>query len=363
MIWLWIGLGILASVPVLLILGGLVLYVRLWIKYLPFVVRIFQEVPIFIIPRGQPAPEAEDVRFPTAGGLTLAGCYFHAKGPRRGVILFGLEYGSNRWSCTQYCDHLLDAGFDVFAFEFRSQGDSDAQPGYKPLQWLTRYEVEDMRAAFAYLKGRPDADPRGFGLFGISKGGSAGLLAAAGEPFVRCVVTDGAFGTHSTMVPYMRKWISIYSRWYFLQKTVPTWYYGLFTRPAMRRVAKINHCRYVHLEPAMPRLAPRPLLMIHGAADTYIKPEMARTLFELARQPKEFWLVEGARHNQALQVAGDEYRRRVRDFFQTHLAPNDERRPGNDRPDGSHQARDGGTASVPACPPVRDPRSALLDAR
>ena len=63
-----------------------------------------------------------------------------------------------------------------------------------------------------------------------------------------------------------------------------------------------------------------PLLMIHGGADTYIKPKMARSLFDLAREPKEFWLVKGAKHNQALQVAGEEYRRRVLEFLQAHLA-------------------------------------------
>ena len=63
-----------------------------------------------------------------------------------------------------------------------------------------------------------------------------------------------------------------------------------------------------------------PLLMIHGEYDNYIKPPMARALFDKARAPKEFWLVPGAKHNQALQVAGEEYRRRVLDFFERHLA-------------------------------------------
>ncbi len=60
--------------------------------------------------------------------------------------------------------------------------------------------------------------------------------------------------------------------------------------------------------------------MIHGGADTYIKPEMARALFGYAGRPKELWLVEGAKHNQALHTAGDEYRRRVLEFFDNHLA-------------------------------------------
>src|SRR3954463_6617140 len=115
----WLRLLVMCSVPpgVVTRLTALHFYLR-W-KYLDYMVRIFQEKPLFIIPRGQPVPEAEDVRIPTSDGLTLAGCYLKAKGPRRGVILFGLEFGSNRWSCVQYCDHLLEAGYDVFAFEPR----------------------------------------------------------------------------------------------------------------------------------------------------------------------------------------------------------------------------------------------------
>jgi hypothetical protein len=60
--------------------------------------------------------------------------------------------------------------------------------------------------------------------------------------------------------------------------------------------------------------------MIHGEGDTYIKPDMARALFGLAGEPKEFWLVPGAKHNHGMQVAGDEYRSRVLRFFEQHLA-------------------------------------------
>src|SRR5262249_11832556 len=109
--------------------------------------------------------------------------------------------GSNCWSCLPYCDHLLANGFDVFAFEPRNQGDSDCKPGYEPLQWITNFEVRDAQAALAYLKQRPDADPAGIGFFGISKGGGAGLLAASRDPYIRCCVTDGIFGTFTTMVP------------------------------------------------------------------------------------------------------------------------------------------------------------------
>jgi pimeloyl-ACP methyl ester carboxylesterase len=316
----WLGVALLCSMPVLLFLALVILYFYLCLRYLRYLIRIFQEKPLFIIPRGQPLPEAEEVRFPTRDGLTLCGCYFHTVRPRRGVILFGLEFGSNRWACRSYCEHLVENGFDVFAFEPRNQGDSDAMPGYEPLQWVTTYEVGDFEAALAYLKNRPDADPRGVGFFGISKGAGAGLMAAARDPYVRCCVTDGAFATYTTLVPYMKQWFRIYNNHYAIQGLIPLWFYGLIGLAGLRRIERQRRCRFPHLERSLPRLAPRPLLMIHGLADTYIKTEMTMRLFALAREPKELWLVENAKHNQALQVAGEEYRQRVLRFFETHLA-------------------------------------------
>ncbi|HZV06058.1 MAG TPA: acyl-CoA thioester hydrolase/BAAT C-terminal domain-containing protein [Gemmataceae bacterium] len=316
----WLGVALLCSMSVLLFLTLVLLHVYIRVRYLHFLIRIFQEKPLFVIPRGQALPEAEQVRFPTSDGLTLSGCYLRAASPRRGVILFGLEFGSNCWACRSYCEHLVEKGFDVFAFESRNQGTSDAMRGYEPLQWVTTYEVSDVEAALAYLKGRPDADPRGIGFFGISKGAGAGLFVAARDPYIRCCVTDGAFATYTTLVPYMKQWFRIYNDHYTIQGLIPLWFYGLIGLAGIRRIERERRCRFPHLERYLPRLAPRPLLMIHGQADTYIKAEMTSRLFEFVREPKELWLVENAKHNQALQVAGEEYRQRVLRFFEMHLA-------------------------------------------
>ena len=318
--WFWVCLAFLAVPPVAfgLVFAALYLYVR-W-KYMGYLLRIFQEKPLFVIPRGEPEAGAEDVAVKADDGLALRGCYLKTQArERKGVILFGLEFGSNRWACRPYCGKLLEAGYDVFAVEFRNQGDSDKDPNYEPLQWVTDRDVADLRAAIKYLLSRADADPKGIGVFGISKGGATGLLAAAGEKAIRCLVTDGAYGTHTTMVPYLKRWIQIYSDRKILQRVLPTWFYGIIGMVGAKKVARNRGVRYPSVEKAAGRFN-RPLLMIHGEADTYIKPEMARALFERAGEPKEFWLVAAAKHNQALQVAGPEYERRVRAFFDTHLA-------------------------------------------
>jgi pimeloyl-ACP methyl ester carboxylesterase len=289
-------------------------------KYLDQIVRIFEEKPLFIVPRGKPVPGAEDVCFPTAGGLTLRGCYLRGNKPRRGVILFGPEFGSNRWAALQYTSALLDAGYDVFAFEPRNQGESGKDPAYSPLQWVTDRDEADMRAALAYLKSRADAPADGYGVFGISKGASVGLLVASADRSVKCVATDGAYGTYTTMVPYMRQWVNIYTkRSRRIRRRIPDWFYGLIGLAAIRAVARRRGVRFRSVERAARRLK-APLLMIHGEGDTYIKPDMAVALFKRAAGPaKTLWLVEKAKHNQALTVAGDEYHRRLVGFFDAHL--------------------------------------------
>jgi len=318
-LWLWIAIGLMGVVALAL----LAFHVYIITNYIPHLVRAFQEKPLFIPPSGQPTPDAENVDLKTTHDLVLKGCYFKARGPhtpRKGVILFGLEFGSNRWACLPYCDFLRDEGYDIFAFEMRGQGNSPAQPGYEPIQWVTEFEVDDFRTAIHYLKSRPDADPRGIGFFGISKGGSAGLTVAAEEPWLRCFVTDGMFGTMTTLVPYMQRFIHIYTPRAWVANILPRWYYVYAARYGLKKIRRQRHCSFPAVEKALPRIAPRPLLMIHGAGDRYITPAMAQALFERARSPKEFWLVAKAKHNQALEIAGDEYRRRILAFFNTHLA-------------------------------------------
>ncbi|MGL6097134.1 MAG: alpha/beta hydrolase [Fimbriiglobus sp.] len=322
----------------ILALGFAAIHLYLRVRYLDQIVRIFQERPLFVVPRGKPNPDAEDVRFPTADGLHLAGCYLPARGPRRGVILFGLEFGSNRWAAEQYCSALLDAGYDVFAYEPRNQGDSDRDETYAPLQWVTDRDLADGRAAVQYLKSRPDAPDDGFGVFGVSKGGSVLFALAAEKLGAKCVATDGAYATYTTMVPFMRRFVAIYSpRKKLLQKHLPSWVYGSIGMTAIWKVAAKRNVTFPPLERALGRVR-QPVFIIHGGADNYIKPEMAQVLFERTRsEMKTFWLVPKAKHNQALHVAGDEYHSRLVAFFDEHLgsdaaAPDSGVLPGTGRP-------------------------------
>jgi pimeloyl-ACP methyl ester carboxylesterase len=318
---MWTALGVILLCLPLLIVIGLVAYIYIYVRanYVGAVERIFVEKPLFIIPRGEPDPAAEELRFPTENGMHLQGAYFKTSAAmRKGVIVFGIEFGSDRWSCRSYCDPLLAAGFDVFTYEPRNQGKSDTIPDYEPLQWTSRFDLADARSALAYVKSRSDADLRGVGWFGVSKGANAGLAVATKDATIRCVVTDGAFGLTSVMLPYMRHWIRIYNKNLLVHGLFPAWFYNHFARVGVGRVERRRAGRFFHLEDRMRQLR-QPLLMIHGEADTYIKLEMARALFRQASGPKELWAVPGARHNQSIAIAGPEYASRVVAFFDEHL--------------------------------------------
>lgn len=304
-----------------LLLAAFMSYV-LW-KYLGTVTRIFEEKPLFLTkkaPRNE--YDTEETRFATTHGLTLAGSYLRTPAERRrGVVLFCPEFAAPRMTCLSYAKPLLEAGFDVFTFDFRNQGDSDALSGYVPQQWVTNHEVADVEAALAHLKERFDAPAGGIGLFGVSRGAGAGVIAGAKDPWVRCFVTDGMFGTMNTVVFYMRKWIEIYADISWVRKLLPEAFYRALARCSLWHVGRKRGCWFPTMKPWLPRLAPRPLLMIHGQADSYIKPAIGEGLFNLARAPKDFWLVDGAKHNQAVLVEPREYARRLTQFFAAHLAP------------------------------------------
>jgi fermentation-respiration switch protein FrsA (DUF1100 family) len=59
-----------------------------------------------------------------------------------------------------------------------------------------------------------------------------------------------------------------------------------------------------------------PLLIIHGDDDEIVPYAQGRALLGLANEPKSFWTVRGAHHNDLLEVGGDEYPKRLREFYQ-----------------------------------------------
>jgi fermentation-respiration switch protein FrsA (DUF1100 family) len=60
-----------------------------------------------------------------------------------------------------------------------------------------------------------------------------------------------------------------------------------------------------------------PLLFMHGNRDEVIPYRLGQDLYAAGREPKSFWTVEGAGHNDLLEVAGDGYRKHLAAFYAT----------------------------------------------
>ncbi|WP_337177575.1 alpha/beta fold hydrolase [Paludisphaera sp.] len=332
-----LSLVILAPVVVM---GGFLLYC-IW-AYASVIRRIFEERPMFLPLKLTPEDVGEPAEFPSPQGLTLRGSYFKARTDSRvGVLVFCHEFLSDRWSYAPYLDHLRDRGFDIFSFDFRSHGRSDVDPKYEPLQYASNHEVDDLRAALAYLRSRPDRDLAGFGLFGVSRGGGTAILAAADEPDVWGVVTDGAFPTRGTMTAYIIRWAEIFVRAKWFLRLVPRFIFSTLGDVSRAGTERNRNCHYPSLERAVERLSPRPWLQIHGTRDVYIGPDIAREFFACAREPKEQWMVAGAKHNRCRETEPDDYAHRLEDFVDRH-AP---RRPLAEVADESEVSSFAGAAS------------------
>ena len=286
------------------------------VRFVPTIMRIFQERPLLRPPEAAPDPEAEDVRFRTSDGLWLQGSWLPARGTAaRGTVVFCHEFLADRWSCRLYCDRLRDHGMDVFTFDFRNHGQSDRLEGYRATQWVSDHELTDLRAALAHVVDRTGAEGLPIYLFGISRGGGAAVLATALQPQVAALATDSAFPTHLMQLAYMRRWVGIYFQHPWIYRLMPDWHYALIGWVARSLIARHNGCRFPKVERAIRRVAPRPLLMIHGAKDSYVVPEIAQQLFALAQNPKQLCMVPEAKHNGAVLVEGDRYVERLRCFF------------------------------------------------
>ena len=304
---------------VLLSLALITLLLYVIIRYSGIVVRVFEEMPLFLPLRLSPVPDAENVHFKTRDGMNLVGSYLKTRSARRtGVLVFCPEFLSNRWSVLPYLDHLRDHGFDLFTFDFRNHGESDTDPKYSPLQWVTDYEVEDLRAAVAYLRTREDADPAGFGFFGVSRGGGTALCVASRERGVWGVVTDGAFPTRGTVVSYIHRWAEIYVQSHWFWKLMPNLLFEYLGWTGRMRAQLRTGCRYPSVERAVARLTPRPWLAIHGQKDAYIGLGIAEKFFKRAGEPKELWIVPLAKHNRCREKAPELYPSRLVAFFERY---------------------------------------------
>lgn len=266
----------------------------------------------------------EPVTFVAYDGLRLTGMLIRANPavPRRGLVLFAHEYCSDMYSCARYCRPLNRVGYDIFTFDFRGHGQSDCQPGYVPRQWISNHDMADMRGAVALVEEWLERQglPRQFGVFGISRGAAAAILAASENENIRAVVSDGGFSTDDTIEYYMRRWAYIFARIRLVPETEGQSFWPFLRACMMRRARREFGCTFPSVRHALRSMTPRPMLFIHGEKDSHVPVEQTRLLYALAPQPRYLWIAPGARHNQAVVLHPERYACLTIRFFDRYLA-------------------------------------------
>jgi len=323
--WSWVARHWAAVAIGFTLVSLLVFLVLLVAKYIRICVNIFIDTPppLSMGPVDFKPLHGREVRFRSFDGVSLRG--MHLDTPRRaackGTIVFCHEFGSDMFSCARYARPLIEAGFDVFTFDFRGHGESSSGGKYRPLQWASDKELGDVLGACAYVESYLAAEsrPTGIGLFGISRGAGAGILAAASDPNIKAIVCDGAFSTETTLVALMKRWANIFARVKLVYENHPdafwrfmVWLLIHFAQPKLSR-------RFPSVRKALKEMQPRPIFFIHGQRDSYIREDQTRLLYEVGPSPKYLWIVEEARHNESVIVRPKQYASRTVAFFRRYL--------------------------------------------
>jgi dienelactone hydrolase len=204
---------------------------------------------------------------------------------------------------------LVRHGFGVLALDARGYGASEGDPN--AFGWGG---TRDIDAAVAYLRRHPDVLRGGIGGLGLSVGGEQMLEAAAQNPALAAVVSDGA-GERSIKETLTRGWKAALA---VPQAMVQTSALAVFSA----------HAPPPSLTSVAPRISPRAALYIyaeHGVGGE----DLNRTFYDRAYAPKQIWRVPAAGHTAGLRAAPREYERRVVAFLLDHLqhSGGHERRP------------------------------------
>lgn len=308
----------------LLILGGLILvFSALLFKYLRIIMNVFLNIPLKAMPEHWPIPSGEEVSFFSLKGHPLKGIFFKAVPSHRAsestnpTIIFCHEFGADKSFCVPYSSFLLENGYNVLSFDFRGHGQSLSQNGYVPRPWTTMNEIDDLLGAVRYIVERNDTQ-EDIGVLGISRGAVTAITSSPFAAGIKAIVSDSGFSTLQTMISYMQKWVSIFTSTAFIYKRLNYRSYLVLAKMSIKMAEIKFRIRFPSLEKILAECH-LPIFFIHGKQDSFIEHTHARFLYEKSLGPKEIWIVDGARHNEGIKVAPQEYARKAVGFFDKYL--------------------------------------------
>jgi dipeptidyl aminopeptidase/acylaminoacyl peptidase len=221
------------------------------------------------------------------------------------VVLLLHGYTACKDDMLSHAAFLHAAGYSLLLLDLRACGESQGS-----VVTLGGREREDVAAALAYLRTRPDVDADHLGILGLSLGGALAILAACDMPAVRAVVAESAFRSVRSAV---RQNFRRYTR-------LPSFPCADL---ALRWAEWRHKIRAVQVAPEreVARLRACALLLIHAVDDAIISVADAHALYARAREPKELWLVPSAPHAMAFNALRQAYATRVVAFFDEWLVP------------------------------------------
>lgn len=256
-----------------------------------------------------------EVTFPSRDGLRLHGWFIPSGrsplpsladddwvGGSKGTVIFCHGRFGSKDPDLKYAPFFREAGYNTFLFDFRGHGRSEGK--YSSMGY---YERLDLLGAIDLLQSKGISR---FGVLGFSLGGAVAIATAAQSKPIVAVISDGGFTE-------LRKVVEAGTR----KKGFPAFLVALVV-PLMLWIAGWRlGCDLSEVDPLrqVDKIAPRAVLLIHGAQDPYVSEEDVRRLYEAAGEPKELWIVAEAGHRQVDEVRPAEYSRRVLGFFDRYL--------------------------------------------
>jgi alpha-beta hydrolase superfamily lysophospholipase len=240
------------------------------------------------------------VQFPSTSGATIHGWFIPGKKGAGAIILMhGVR--ANRLSMLDRARFLSHADYSVLLFDFQAHGESTGEHitfGY--------LESRDAQAAVSFL--RSNAPDEKIGIVGVSLGGAAVLLAT--PPLdVDGVVLEMVYPTINEAIS--NRLTARLGRWAGSLTPLLSWQLKPRLGIDADLLRPIDHIGKISA----------PKLLIVAAQDQHTTLDESRRMFEAASEPKELWVVSGAKHEDLYPVAKKEYEQHVLGFFGKYLAP------------------------------------------
>lgn len=242
---------------------------------------------------------AEPITLQARAGGSFQGYFI--PGVNGATIIMPPPFTSGRSVRLAEMEILAKRGYNIFMFESRRcAAMGPLSLGYK--------EVDEVADALDYLASRPDVDPERIGIYGFSSAGATSVMAAARHPRLRAIVAEGGYGDF-TENALGRNYQSGFMGYF-----VPLFRWGSYI--TYRGVTGLDISQ---LSPVtvIGQISPRPILLIYGTQEVSLPG--GRRQKAAAGSNAELWVIEGAGHGNYLQVAPEEYERRLVTFFDTAL--------------------------------------------